>query len=216
MGAARKAVVRFERDAGAHVLRVNLADDYAPSRTFAADYCHVSREVDGIRVLFGKKSPFSTESVPRFHYLIEVTLPFAAFYNQLYKSLRVPSEPGKPLFEESLTQSIENNGYDRITTMPEPSKFEEVKTDRLGSGRATVALMFVFDDEASVDFLHLDAMTLNMASQGKPIRNEKVGNDSVRFVMAPNVLMYFLQLVDKAAQELYKHEPKIDREMKTP
>jgi hypothetical protein len=210
--AQRKALVRLDRDAGAGLLKINISEDYTPTRTFAVDYCHVSPSLDGIRMLFGKKSPFSTDQVLKFHFLIDITFPHAAFVNQLYKSLLTPSDPKKPLFGESVKQSVDKNGYAVIEQMPPPSVADSTVEPKLGSGRGTLALMHIFDDEASVDFLHLDAMTLHMASQGKPIRADKVGQESVRFIMAPNVLQYLLKLVEQVAKDLMQTTPGINRD----
>lgn len=202
----RKAIVRIDRDAGAGLLRINLSDDYAPARVFAVDYVDVHANVDGVGILFGQTSPLQS-SAARLHYVIGVTFPNIQFYNQLYRSTLAPSEPGKPLFIDSVKQSIEKNCYSLIEKMPDVSEQIDVK---LGTGRSNVALMFIFDDEASVDFLHLDAMTLTLAAQGKKIPN--AGSDATRFIMAPNVLLYFLNLVEKVALELKSKNPSIDRD----
>lgn len=203
----RRTGIQIRKQAGRGTIAIEIPPgEYVPKRVLYVDYADVQRSVDGVRLKFGKFDPFAeTEQDAKLHYALEVSFPNAQFCNQLYRSIRQPSEPGKPLFTASLEAAITSNGYSRIEKLPVPRG-----ADKQAFIRANAAVMFVFEDDTSVDFLHLDAMSLHLASKGKPVGD--VG-DVLRVVMAPNLLLYFLERVKTIAQEMLSATPELEKEV---
>ncbi len=203
----RRIGIQIRKQGGRGTLAIEIPPgEYAPKRVLYVDYAEVQRSVDGVQLKFGKFDPFAqAEHGARLHYAIEVSFPNVQFCNQLYRSIRLPTEPGKPLFTTSLEGAIAKNGYRRIQELPVPRG-----ADKQAFIRANAAMMFVFEDDTSVDFLHLDAMSLHLASKGKPVGD--VG-DVLRVVMAPNLLLYFLERVKAIAEEMLSATPELEKEV---
>jgi hypothetical protein len=204
-GSVRSSPLQVQRtDLGSGVAAIQIKIDpeaQSPPKQAFVDYVDIKTVADGVKILFGKMDSFAESS--SLSYAVEISFPYASFVNQLHKRLIRPQQPGLPLFEESVRAAITKNGYPPIESLP-PAK----AADKQAHVRANAAALFIFDDDASIDFYHLDAASLTLATAGREIRDF---NDAVRVVLAPNLLLYFMGLVSKAAEDLVKRVPELDR-----
>lgn len=194
-------IVRREGTEG--ILQVQLAlDKYpVPPAQLAADYVDVRVEPDSVHLLFGKLDEFKRDD-PLIYALV-VSFSYSQFVRQLYNSIVNPAEPGKPTFAATVEQA--QRGYPRISDMPRVHG-----AVKQGGVRANAAAMFVFNDEACIDFFHIDAFALHSASRGA---NELNATAVMRVVTAPNVLAYFLESVTRAAKEIVRRMPDLAGEV---
>jgi hypothetical protein len=201
-------VITVSRKHDGAIAELGLAIDpekHIPEKSFYADYCEVELRPDGAKILLGKVAASSPPEEPALDYALEVSIPRVMFFNQLYKSLLTPSEPGKPLFTDSVRKSAELNGYPIIHSFKRASR---PAPGQIAYRRANASMMFIFEDDTCVDFLYADAVALPLATKGKRSNNVV---DQVRVMMAPNVLLHLTELIAKAAKELVASTPSIDR-----
>lgn len=200
------APVQVRREAtadGGALLHINLSSaEYAvPPRQFVADYAEVKVGADGVHLLFGKLDSFQPNE-GTLTASLEVSFPYSRFIQQLYRSI-VKANGGRP-FCETAEAAQRDRGYPNIDAMP------QVRASKnQGTIRANAAAMYIYDDEACIDFFFLDAYSLHIATQGAREVNLSA---PIRVVTAPNVLAYFVRSVIRGAQEVLARVPSLRKE----
>jgi hypothetical protein len=194
-----------EPSANGALLRLQIdQDEYpVPPQQISVDYADVKVATDAVHLVFGKLDSFSPEEAP-LAYSLDISFPYAQFIRQLYQSVVEPAEPGVPTFLDAVRVAQQSRGYTKITAMPRPRG-----SLKQGSARANAAAMFVYDDEACLDFFHLDAQALHLATKG--LRELKLGL-VMRVVTSPNVLAYWVESVVKVAEQLMTQVPTLAKE----
>lgn len=198
------APVVVRRQGGEALLQIQLQPGQypVPLMQFAADYVDVRVKPDSVHLVFGKLDEFKGDGP--LSYALVVSFPYSQFVRQLYDSIVNPVEPGKPPFKETVEQAQRKTGYPLISSMPTVEG-----ATKQGGARANSAAVFIYDDEACIDFFHLDAFALHMASRGSNDLNATV---VMRIVTSPNVLAYFIERVIRAAEDLMGRVPNLRRE----
>jgi hypothetical protein len=182
---------------GAHGVQVTMEAALAPpAKSMFADHVQVERSRDGVNLLFGKRDDSNA-----LRSVLEVSFPFKSFITQLHdsviKQLPHQTEP----FIATARRALAEFGYEKI------EKLDKLPIgSHAGSIRANAAFFALFEDDAAVDFFHLDAQVLHMLSS-ESTRGRKVASEIrgiVRVVLSPPVLLYLLERCDVVAEELQK------------
>ena len=168
----------------------------APDLAMYADYAQVLRVRDGVQILFGKLHPLDFTKLEQ---AIDISFPYLPFVNQLYKSVVIERDGGQKPFIESVQENVSKFGYVEIEQLEVPKEIS-----RLKSFRSNFAHMALYEDDAAIDFFHLDAATMQMiqataASTGQGTAGVK---GVIRVVISPTLLLYFLKHSTTVAQEL--------------
>ena len=168
-----------------------------PEKAMFADHVQVERVRDGVRLLFGKLHPTQTDTCTN---AVEVSFPLRPFYNQLFKSI-ASARPGRLPFNKSAEQAVVRFGYERIASLEPVARFEKV-----AAFRSNFALMALHEDDAAIDFYHLDASTVQVAAQAVASQQGLPASTGfrgiLRIVVSPSVLLFFLEQCVKLAAEL--------------
>jgi hypothetical protein len=196
-----KRMVRVRHDGAAGVIELS-AENYTPQRSIVADYVSVDQAEDGVRIVFGKRKTFQQGDRPRLSYVLEISFPHFQFCAQLFTVIDGPGSSGEP-FVETVRRTQIRNGYSEIREMP-----PAVDAEKEAHIRANAALLAVVEDDISIDFVHLDAMTAHLATKGEKVPDNVSG---VRVIMAPNVALFFMSRVAKVANELFERTPGLRR-----
>jgi hypothetical protein len=202
-------VRRVEEGGGASILHFQMDTKKYPTppKQMLADYVMVRAAPDGVHLVFGKFDTFALQTAPTLHYALEILYPYSQFIAQMYQTIIDPHETGQTgerAFLASVEDSVKRGGYEAVDDIPPVTG-----TSKQGHVRANSSAMFIYDDEACVDFFHLDALSLNLASKGA----DTVPLGAViRIIIAPNLLLYFLRRVCSVAQELMERNPSLARE----
>jgi hypothetical protein len=174
----------------------------APDVALYADYVHLKQVRDGVQILFGKLHPISDSQIQQ---AVEISFPYRAFINQLYKSVVGP-RPGQPPFRESVQDAIKKFGYAPIGALPEPNDIK-----RVASFRANLVVMALHEDDAAIDFFHLDATTMQLVQASVaagPVGQQSLGFKGVmRVVVSPTLLGYFLEMACDLAEKIMAANP---------
>lgn len=167
-----------------------------PPRQMVADYADAQVVLDAVHLVFGKLDAFDPLGQP-LSYALQVSFPYSQFVRQLYRSIIEVMPPNNRPFLETVREA--QRGYQKIESMPKVRG-----AAKQGHARANAAALFIYDDEACIDFFHLDAFALTQANQGVQDVNVAL---VVRIVTSPNVLGYFLDAVVRAADEVMRRAP---------
>ncbi len=188
-------------------LKVN--PEIVPEKSFFADYVSLSPGKDGISVIFGKLEPQLMKQGAERHLgaILELSFPFKAFYNQLYKSVLTSDDPGKPPFHVSVQRWAEQNGY----ALSDPTKSPPVSaagSAKYAPFRVNAAVLALTEDDSSADFYYLDALALRGLSQG--VQPPGGLNAVLRVVMSPGLMHEFLVRCMQEAEALKARMPSVD------
>lgn len=155
-----------------------------PQRSMYADHVEVARSRDGVTMVFGK-----ADEADSIRNGVEVSFPFKSFIDQLITSVVTQLPHQTEPFIETAKKSLAKFGYQPITEL------SRRKIDKAASIRSNAAFFALHEDDAAIDFFHLDAQVLHALSgalrQGFQLRNEIKG--IVRIIVSPPVLVYLLQ-----------------------
>lgn len=200
------APVRVTRDSSGHgalVMQLGPGTYPIPPRQVIADYVSVHVADDAVHIVFGKRDLFDPENAA-LSYALDISFPYSQFIRQLYRSVVTPVGPNAAPFRVIVEQAQQTRGYPRIENMPAARS-----ATKQGTARANTGAMYVYDDEACIDFFHLDAFALHLASQGA----DEVNLQSVvRVVTTPNLLAYFIEQIVRAADEVNRRVPALAKE----
>jgi hypothetical protein len=176
----------------------------APELAMYADYVHVKRVRDGVEILFGKVHPFDSTRVEQ---AIDISFPYRPFVTQLVKSAESERGGGHRPFKESVQEAIARFGYNKIEKLEEP---REMKS--FSAFRSNFVYMALHEDDAAIDFYHLDAATMQMAQAAAATtgRGSAGIKGVIRVVVSPTLLLYFLKLASTIAEELIRTVPSIE------
>ena len=176
----------------------------APDVALFADYVDVSRGQDGMRILFGKMHPLKPGTCIQ---AVEISFPFHPFVSQLVKTSIVDSNPGDTTFQRKVEAAIEPFGYVPIENLEAPKEIMQ-----LVAFRSNLTNMALHDDDAAVDFYHLDAATMHavMTAAAGTGQAPTAGFKGVmRIVVSPMLLAYFLKKCAVFADELTSEIPRL-------
>jgi len=178
----------------------------APDVAMYADYVHLRKVRDGVQVIFGKTHPLVEGEIVQ---AADISFPFRAFVNQLYKSVNSVRPGGQPSFKESVDQAAKRFGYEKIDGLAEPKQMKQVT-----AFRSNFVAMALQEDDAAIDFHHLDAATMQAALQAVAANAGQaplLGFKGVlRVVVSPSLLLYFLETACKTAEEIKAATPGIE------
>ena len=188
------------------LLQISINQALAPpEKAMFADHVQVERVRDGVRLLFGKLHPTQPSTCTN---AVEVSFPLRPFYNQLYKSVS-SDRSGRLPFYKSAEKAVARFGYERVASLERVSQF-----DKVAAIRSNFVFMALHEDDAAIDFYHLDASTVQSVVQEAVARGAlsvPPGFRGVlRIVISPSVLLYFLEQCIKLAEELKAGNAGID------
>jgi len=172
----------------------------APTVAMYADYVALRRVRDGVSILFGKRDPISEGVLLQ---AVEISFPFRPFVNQLVRSVTDP-RPGGLAFKESVILAVEQFGYAPVGEESAPTAIKNV-----ASFRSNFVYMALHEDDAAIDFFHLDAPTMHRAING-PDLSIAGFKGVMRVVLSPTLLRYFIEKAGVVAKELEASIPGIN------
>lgn len=167
-----------------------------PQKSMFADYVQVERSRDGVNLTFGKRDDSGT-----LRNALEVSFPFKSFITQLHESVVNKHPHQTESFMATAVRAVSEFGYERIEQLDKATIGSHA-----GSIRANAAFFALFEDDAAIDFFHLDAQVLHTIT-GASKRGLKMASEIrgiVRVVVSPPVLLYLLERCDAVADELQK------------
>jgi hypothetical protein len=180
----------------------------APDLAMYADYVQLKRVRDGVQMIFGKVDPLDET---RLLQAALISFPYRAFVNQLYKSVVDPRPGAQRAFRDSVESAAKQFGYTSVAEMPGVTEIKQV-----GAFRSNFVAMALQEDDAAIDFFHLDAATMQAAVQmavaaagGRrelPLQFKGV----MRVVMSPTLLRYFIETACNLTKEIVAATPGID------
>jgi hypothetical protein len=199
-GPERPSALTIERSTGRpDLLHIGInATLAAPHQMMYVDHVEVRRVRDGVRMLFGKLHPNRQDVCVRG---LEVSVPMRTFVNHVYKSFTREGPGGS--FHRLVAKAVEQFRYERIAKL-ETTEFREA----VAAIRSNFVFMALHEDDAAIDFFHLDAATLQSVLQGGPVPEDFRG--LIRVAVSPPLLLYFLDECAKVAEDLKRENPQLD------
>ncbi len=171
-----------------------------PERAMFADHVQVENVRDGVRMLFGKLHPTKPNLCSA---AVEVSFPPRSFVSHLCRSVEASRPEGS--FHEVVEKAAKRFGYGRIDSLG------RAEFDRVQAFRSNFVYMALHDDDAAIDFFHLDAATMQLALQGAA-QGGHIAPDFrgiLRIVVSPALLLYFLDACVHLGQELKTANPEL-------
>lgn len=166
-----------------------------PQRTMFADYVQCDRCRDGVSLVFGKcdvgPEPRSVRNV------LEISFPKRSFLNQLYRSVAERQLEQTESFIQTAARVLKEFDYEKISSLPvlPPSS-------QAGSIRANAAFFALYEDDAAIDFFHLDAAVLRGLAQTQDLRLIQGLKGLIRIIVSPPILDYLMTRCAAVAAEL--------------
>lgn len=200
----RQSGLVIERVAGRPDL-VHVSVDAAlapPEKAMFVDYVQVGKARDGVRILFGKLHPSRAGVCTG---ALEVSFPLRQFVNQLHKSVEGARPTGT--FHQTVEEVVKKYGYERIASL------DPVDIDKASAIRSNFVFMALHEDDAAIDFFHLDASTMQVALQSAASRGTAPATGFkgvIRVIASPTLLLYFLDECLKIAVSLKQENPALD------
>jgi hypothetical protein len=190
----KTGVFRVEPFEGGVALSIN-ASVSPPQRTMFADYVQVDRTRDGVTLVFGKcdlgPNPSSVRNV------LDISFPRRSFLNQLYQSVTETQPHQREPFIATAKRIVGEFGYEPIAEQPALNV-----TTHAGSIRANAAFFALFEDDAAIDFFHLDAQVLHALSRTGNTSSLRDVKGIIRIVVSPPILDYLLTRCVAVAETL--------------